>query len=210
MSSKKTAIAATVLIVGLIATFLTVYRYPSVTTTKKTITTTIVTETQNTLTKILTVTSTVTKTTELTKMGSVSGKTSEDLAEAFIIGSLGKDSVAYIKVKASDPVLVLVTDTGHAIFWDLLGVYQEKYVLASDIGSDVKIEFRPITEGNYSVVIGKLSGYHSATYIAQVTIITTGSIVEKVTSTYITETSVTIVQTIITNSTYTTERGLLF
>ena len=210
MSSKKIAIVIIVLTVGLIGIFLTTYRYPYVTTTKKTITTTITTEAQDTLTKTFTTTSIITRSTELTKMGSVSGKTDEDLADGFIIGSLGKDSVAYIEVKASDPVLVLVTDTGHAIFWDLLGFYQEKYALASDIGSEVKIEFRPATEGNYSVVIGKLSGYHSATYIARVTIITTGSIVEKVTSTYITASSVTMVQTIITNSTYTTERGLLF
>ncbi|MCD6535558.1 MAG: hypothetical protein J7K49_00825 [Thaumarchaeota archaeon] len=145
------------------------YRYPQVVTTTMTITTTLTSETDGS--------------------GSVSGGSSEKLASSFIIGHIENGSKVHIKVEATGPVLVLVTDAEHALIWDLAGAYQDEYVLMRGLGTSVELNFTPPISGEYGILIGKTAGYLGATYLVEVTIVR--------------------VETITTVTTFTTERGLL-
>jgi len=103
--------------------------------------------------------------------GSVSGRDLSEVAEAVHLGPIKAGSEVSVKVMASNPVLVLVTDTGSAILFDLSGAYSEEYILASGLGTDVDVKLLITEDGNYSVVIGKTAGNYGASFVVQATIV---------------------------------------
>lgn len=125
--------------------------------------------------------------------GSVAGGNSWELVDAVHLGPIKAGSQVSVKVMASAPVLVLITDELNARLWDLFGVYEDKYVLASGVGTDVEVKLTIDKDGNYSVTVGKTAGNLGATFVVRAMIVgMRETIVTITTDTVITTTITTI------------------
>lgn len=104
-------------------------------------------------------------------VGAVSGGDRTEVVDVVDLGPIKAGSEVSVKVMASAPVLVLITDKVHALLWDLLGMYEDKYVLASGVGTDVDVKLTIKEDGNYSVVIGKTAGNLGAAVVVRAMIV---------------------------------------